>query len=132
MEWKVRSIRGATTVAENTVAAMAIAVNELIDEIEAHNMFQPEDLVCVFFTVTTDLDAMFPAAAARKRSGWDCVPLIDLQQMQVRGSLKRCIRVLIQINTLLPQSAMVHRYLHQAQALRPDLDIQLTTNNLGS
>lgn len=129
MEWKVRGIRGATTVSENTVGAMAIAVNELIDEIEAHNVFKPEDMVCVFFTVTADLDAMFPAAAARKRSGWDYVPLIDLQQMNVKGSLERCIRILIQVNTLLPQSAIVHRYLRQAQALRPDLDIQLTTNN---
>ena len=127
MEWKVRGIRGATTVAENTPAAIATAVNELLDEIEAHNIFKPQDLVCVFFTVTADLDAMFPAAAARKRPGWNYVPLIDLQQMHVVGSLERCIRVLAQVNTALPQSAMTHRYLHQAQALRPDLDIQMSS-----
>lgn len=132
MEWKVRGIRGATTVAENTVMAMTKAVNELIDEIEAHNVFKPEDVVCVFFTVTADLDAMFPAATARKRPGWDHVPLIDLQQMPVVGSLKQCIRILIQVNSLQPQSAIVHRYLHKAQALRPDLDLPLTSNNLGS
>ena len=72
---------------------------------------------------------MFPAAAARKRTGWNFVPLIDLQQMHVQGSLKRCIRILIQINTPLPQSKMVHRYLRNAQALRPDLDTSITTNN---
>ncbi|MEM7758549.1 MAG: chorismate mutase [Cyanobacteria bacterium P01_A01_bin.40] len=132
MEWKVRGIRGATTVIENTVTAMTNAVNELLDEIENHNLFKPEDVVCVFFTVTADLNAIFPAAVARKRPGWDHVPLIDLQQMQVEGSLTRCIRILIQVNTSLPQSAIVHRYLHQAQALRPDLDLPLTTNNLGS
>ncbi len=126
MEWKVRGIRGATTVNENTKTAIAIAVNELIAEIEAHNLFKPEDVVCVFFTVTTDLDAMFPAAAARKRPGWDHVPLIDLQQMKVENSLERCIRILIQVNTMQPQSAIVHRYLRQAQALRPDLDIQFS------
>ena len=125
MEWKVRGIRGATTVAENTPVAMTFAVNELLDEIEAHNIFKPQDLVCVIFTVTTDLDAMFPAAAARKRPGWNYVPLIDLQQMHVAGSLERCIRVLAQVNTALPQSAITHRYLHQAQALRPDLNIQM-------
>lgn len=130
MEWKVRGIRGATTVTENTAAAMAIAVNELLDEIEAHNLFKPEDLVCVFFTVTADLDAMFPAAAARKRPGWDCVPLIDLQQMHVAGSLERCIRILVQVNTLLPQSAITHCYLRQARALRPDLDIHLSSQSL--
>ena len=130
MEWKVRGIRGATTVAENTAGAIAIAVNELLDEIEAHNLFMPEDLVCVFFTVTSDLDAMFPAAAARKRPGWNYVPLIDLQQMHVAGSLERCIRILVQVNTSLPQSAITHRYLRQAQDLRPDLDVQMPSQSL--
>jgi chorismate mutase len=125
VEWKVRGIRGATTVAENTVAAMTEAVNELLDELEAHNQFQAEDIVCVFFTTTTDLDAIFPAAVARKRPGWNHVPLLDLQQMHVQGSLKRCIRILIQVNTVFPQSAIVHRYLRQAHTLRPDLDVQL-------
>ena len=129
VEWRVRGIRGATTVSENTATAMSDAVHELLAEIEAHNLFQPQDIVCVFFTVTTDLDAIFPAAVARKRPGWDRVPLMDLQQMYVEGSLKRCIRVLIQVNTTVSQSAIVHRYLKQAKALRPDLDIQLTTNN---
>ncbi|MEL6442596.1 MAG: chorismate mutase [Cyanobacteria bacterium J06621_8] len=130
MEWKVRGIRGATTVTENTAAAMTSAVNELIDEIEAHNSFKSEDVVCVFFTVTADLDAMFPAAAARKRPGWEYIPLIDLQQMQVEGSLVRCIRILIQVNTPEPQSKMIHRYMRQAQTLRPDLDLPLANNNL--
>lgn len=130
MDWKVRGIRGATTVTENTAAAMATAINELLDEIEAHNLFKPEDIVCVFFTVTADLDAMFPAAAARKRPGWNHVPLIDLQQMHVAGSLERCIRVLVQVNTLLPHSAITHCYLRQARTLRPDLDIHLSSQSL--
>ena len=74
MEWKVRGIRGAITVPENTDIAMTKAVNQLIDEIEAHNQFRPEDIVSVFFTITTDLDAIFPAAVARKRPGWNYVP----------------------------------------------------------
>ena len=122
MEWKVRGIRGATTVEENTAIALSDAVNELLAEIEAHNQFDPSDIVCVFFTTTADLDAIFPAAAARSRPGWNYVPLIDLQQMHVRDSLERCIRVLIQLNTTLPQSKMVHRYLRNARILRPDLD----------
>ena len=110
VEWQVRGVRGATTVTENTEAAMSDAVHELIAELEAHNLFRPEDIVCVFFTVTDDLDAIFPAAAARKRPGWNHVPLIDLQQMNVKGSLKRCIRILIQINTSVDQSAIVHLF----------------------
>ena len=122
---KVRGIRGATTVTENSKVAIATAVNELLDEIEAHNQFEAKDIVCVFFTVTADLDAMFPAAAARKRPGWNHVPLIDLHQMEVEGSLIQCIRVLVQVNTPIAQSKIVHRYLRQAQRLRPDLDVQL-------
>jgi len=68
---------------------------------------------------------MFPAAAARKRLGWNHVPLIDLHQMEVAGSLTNCIRILIQVNTPIAQSEIIHRYLRQAQALRPDLDVQL-------
>lgn len=129
MEWKVRGIRGATTVNENTVIAMTDAVNQLLGEIEAYNQFDPSDIVCVFFTTTSDLNAIFPAAAARKRPGWNYVPLIDLQQMYVQGSLERCIRILIQINTTLSQSKMVHRYLRNAQALRPDLDTPFTASS---
>ena len=125
MEWKVRGIRGATTVAENTITAMTEAVNELIDEVEAYNQIQAEDIVSVFFTTTTDLDAIYPAAVARKRPGWNYVPLIDVQQMYVRGSLQRCIRILIQVNTALPQTAINHCYLRQARNLRPDLSIKM-------
>jgi chorismate mutase len=126
VEWKVRGIRGATTVRENTVKAITEAVIELLDDIEAHNQLDPQEIICVFFTTTSDLDAIFPAAVARQRPNWDSIPLLDLQQMHVRKSLPRCIRVLIQVNTPQPQSAMVHRYLRQAQGLRPDLSGSLT------
>ena len=125
MEWKVRGIRGATTVVENSVTAMTEAVNELIDEIEAYNQIKAEDIVSVFFTTTTDLDAIYPAAVARKRPNWNYVPLIDLQQMHVSGSLQRCIRILIQVNTFVPQAAINHCYLRQARDLRPDLSIKM-------
>ena len=121
MEWKVRGIRGAITVSENSREAIADAIMELLDEIEAHNSFNSEDISCVFFTTTPDLDAVFPAAIARTRPGWNRVPLLDLQQMSVASSLSLCIRVLIQVNTTLSQSAIVHRYLRKAQYLRPDL-----------
>ena len=123
MEWKVRGIRGAITVSENSREAIAEAVTELLDDIEAHNSFNSEDISYVFFTTTPDLDAVFPAAIARVRPGWDKVPLLDLQQMTVPGSLPYCIRILIQINTTLPQSAIAHRYLRKAYYLRPDLSV---------
>ena len=123
MEWKVRGIRGATTASENTLAAIREVVTEMLDEIETHNHIEPEEVISVIFTTTRDLDAIFPAAIARKRPGWENIPLLDLQQMHVEGSLKRCIRVLIHINTPKPQLEMIHSYLRGAKSLRPDLTL---------
>lgn len=120
MGWKVRAIRGATTAAENTVEAMTIAVEELLDAIEERNQLNPEEIVSVTFSVTQDLDAIFPAAIARQRLHWDNVPLLDVQQMNVQGSLERCIRVLIYVNTPHPQREMLHVYLRHASNLRPE------------
>ena len=127
MDWKTRAIRGATTVSENTVAAIHDAVSELLDAIETQNQLDPEEIVSVIFSVTPDLDAIFPAAIARERPNWNHVPLLDVQQMQVKDSLKLCIRVLIQINTPKPQAEIYHSYLRKAQNLRPDLCFSLLT-----
>lgn len=127
MDWKTRAIRGATTVSENTVAAIHDAVSELLDAIETQNQLDPEEIVSVIFSVTPDLDAIFPAAIARERPNWNHVPLLDVQQMQVKDSLKLCIRVLIQVNTPKPQAEIYHSYLRKAQNLRPDLCFSLLT-----
>ncbi len=119
MDWQMRAIRGATTVAENTVEAMQEVVTELLDELENRNQFQPRDMISVTFSVTRDLDAIFPAAIARSRPGWDNVAMLDVQQMHVEGSLQRCIRFLI--HAYLPASASIHHiYLRNAASLRPD------------
>ncbi|MEB3308709.1 MAG: chorismate mutase [Snowella sp.] len=129
VEWKVRAIRGATTVSENTIPAIRDAVTELLDAIETHNQLDPEEIVSVIFTATRDLDAIFPAAIARERPYWNNVPLLDVQQMHVEGSLERCIRVLIHVNTPKPQIEIHHSYLRQAQNLRPDWHLaQLNLN----
>lgn len=120
MGWRVRAIRGATTVSENTKAAMREAVHELLDELEAHNSLDHEEIVSVTFSVTADLDAIFPAAIARERPNWSNVPLLDVQQMHVEGSLERCIRFLIHFNTPDPDIKIYHPYLRQARHLRPD------------
>ncbi len=118
MGWKVRAIRGATTVSDNSVAAIREAVDELLDELEAHNAIDPDEIVSATFSVTRDLDAIFPAAIARER--WQNVPLLDVQQMHVEGSLARCIRFLIHINTPDPAPTIHHPYLRGARQLRPD------------
>ncbi|MBW4556833.1 MAG: chorismate mutase [Trichormus sp. ATA11-4-KO1] len=119
MEWQMRAIRGATTVSENTIAAIREAVTELLDELEQRNQLQPEEMISVTFSVTRDLDAIFPAAIARERPCWDNVAMLDVQQMHVEGSLQRCVRFLI--HAYLPVSTPVnHIYLRQAANLRPD------------
>ncbi len=118
----MRAIRGATTVSENTVEAMQEVVTELLDELENRNQFQPRDMISVTFSVTRDLDAIFPAAIARARPGWDNVAMLDVQQMHVEGSLQRCIRFLI--HAYLPASDSIHHiYLRNAASLRPDWNL---------
>lgn len=119
-EWRVRAIRGATTVTENSVGAIREAVTELLDELEAHNRINPDDIISATFSATRDLDATFPATIARERPGWNNVPLLDVQQMHVEGGLERCIRFLIHINTRTPHAPIYHPYLRQAKRLRPD------------
>ncbi|MCW9679678.1 chorismate mutase [Dolichospermum planctonicum UHCC 0167] len=125
MKWQMRAIRGATTVAENSIEAIRDSVTELLDELEQRNKLQPEDMISVTFSVTKDLDAIFPAAIARSRTLWDNVVMLDVQQMHVEGSLPRCIRFLIHAN--LPVSQPIHHiYLRQAAKLRPDWSLPQT------
>lgn len=124
----MRAIRGATTVAENSVEAIKDAVTELLDELEKRNKIKPNEMVSVTFSVTKDLDAIFPAAIARTRPLWDTVAMIDVQQMHVEGSLQRCIRFLI--HAYLPTTASVHHiYLRNAEKLRPDWVYQQVTTH---
>jgi chorismate mutase len=131
VEWRVRAIRGATTVSENTVEAMKEAVTELLDELDAHNQLDPQEIISVTFSATRDLDAIFPAAIARERPNWDNVALLDVQQMHVEGSLPRCIRFLIHVNT--PSQVEIHHpYLRGAKNLRPDWSLGQVSQGVSS
>ena len=121
MDWQIRGIRGATTVSENSAAAIAEAVTEMLDDLERSNQIDPTQIVSVTFSVTRDLDAVFPAAIARTRPKWDCVPLLDVQQMHVQGALPRCIRLLVYAPLTVAQSDVKHCYMREARNLRPDL-----------
>jgi chorismate mutase len=121
VEWRVRAIRGATTVSENTVEAIREAVMEMLDELEIRNQVEPTEIISATFSVTRDLDAIFPSAIARReRRNWDNVALFDVQQMHVKGSLERCIRLLIHVNLPVSHVKIWHPYLRQAKNLRPD------------
>ncbi|MBX3081276.1 MAG: chorismate mutase [Anaerolineae bacterium] len=115
-----RGIRGAISVEENTKAAIVARTAELLRAIVEANGVRQEDIVSVFFSATPDLDAEYPAIAARRELGWHDVGLMCGQEMVVPGSLRMCIRVLIHWNTTLRNSEIRHIYLREAVTLRPD------------
>lgn len=115
-----RGVRGAITVEENTAEVIHDGARELLTAMAEENGFEIADLVSVIFTATPDLDAAYPAAAARAL-GWTATPLLCMQEMAVAGSLARCIRVLVHWNTDRAPSEVRHVYLRGAQVLRPDL-----------
>jgi chorismate mutase len=114
----LRAIRGAITVTENTACAIEEATRTLLREIERRNGLTPEDVISAFFSLTPDLNATFPARAART-IGWDAVPMIDTIEVDVPGALPRTIRVLLHVETAAP---VRHVYLREAAQLRPDLE----------
>jgi chorismate mutase len=115
----VRGIRGATTVAANDAEAITQGTLELLRILRDQNDLRPEDIGYIWFTVTPDLDAAFPADAARAGLGWTGVPLICAREIPVPGALGRCVRVLIAWNTTTAQRDVRHAFLHGARALRP-------------
>ncbi|MBW5446632.1 chorismate mutase [Cohnella sp. CFH 77786] len=116
-----RGIRGAITVDANEEKQILDATVVLLNEIVAANRFHPEDIACVWVTVTQDLDATFPARAIRQMAGWELVPLMCSLEIPVKGSLERCIRLMVLVNTDKSQAEIRHVYLGGAQTLRPDL-----------
>lgn len=116
----VRGIRGATQADSNTEPAIESATQELLTAMLSRNGLEPGQIISVFLTATTDLDAAYPAAAARKL-GWSDVPLLDAQEIEVQGGMDRVIRVLMHVDTPQRRDEVRHVYLKAAAALRPDL-----------
>jgi chorismate mutase len=117
----VRGIRGATVVAADESAEVLAATQELLREIlRANGIEDFDEIVSAIFTTTSDLSSTFPAEAAR-RLGMNQVPLLCCCEIPVPGSMPRCIRILLHVNTDKRQSEMTHVYLHEAKKLRPDV-----------
>ena len=114
-----RGIRGATTASANTREAILGATRELLDALIRANQIKAADVASIYFTLTPDLDAAFPAAAAREM-GWADTALLDAQAPHVPNDIARCIRVLIHWNTDHAHDQLRHIYLHGASQLRPD------------
>jgi chorismate mutase len=115
-----RGLRGATSVEKNSVYAIIAATRDLLKQMVDVNEISIEDISSVIFTVTSDLDAAYPARAARDL-GWSETPLLCTREIDVPGGLPRCVRVLIMWNTNRPIDRINHVYLGAAARLRPDL-----------
>jgi chorismate mutase len=128
----IRGVRGATTVTENSQAAIFEATRELLVEmlrlnaicLDAENPSLEElEAVCsIIFTVTQDLNTAFPAEAARNGLGMKFVPLLNAVEISVPGKLEKAIRVMLHLNTDKSQREIKHAYLRDAVILRPDLE----------
>ncbi len=103
----------------NAADAIAERTLELLRILVERNGINPAELASATFTVTTDLDADFPAMPVRSLPGWEDVPLLCAREIPVPGSLGRCIRVLLHWNTEKPQDEVRHAFLRGARSLRP-------------
>ncbi len=114
------ALRGATSCERDTPEAICDATVELLSELLARNDAEPQDLVSLIFTSTPDLVSDFPASAARKLGLRD-VPLLCAAEIDVTGSLPRCIRILAHLYSRAARESLRHVYLHRAVGLREDL-----------
>jgi chorismate mutase len=115
-----RGVRGATTADANTREAILTATRQLLALMIRVNGIEPTDVGSAIFSLTRDLDSEFPALAARQL-GWLDVPLLCTYEVDVPGSLRKCVRILVHWNTDKPQDEIRHVYIKEAVKLRPDL-----------
>jgi chorismate mutase len=116
----LRGVRGAIQVSENGKQAILSAAGELMLALIEANRIVKENVSAVFFTVTPDLDAAFPAAI-RSTLKWDLVPFLCGCEIPVQGDLERILRVMILFHTEADPTGIHHQYLGGAASLRPDL-----------
>lgn len=117
-----RGIRGAITIEQNTVEEVRSATKELISELKKANGYREEDISNVIFTLTEDINCIYPAKIAREEfEEWKNVPMVCFNEMKIENSLKKCLRILITINTDKKQNEVKHVYLRGAKVLRPDI-----------
>ncbi len=117
----VRGIRGAITVDENEREAILEGTRELLQAMVEENGVAADDIASCHFTTSPDLNAEFPAEATRRLEGWKYVPLLCGHEMNVPGSMEKCVRILLHVNTDAAPRDIKHIYLRDARRLRTDL-----------
>ncbi|MCD7781038.1 MAG: chorismate mutase [Candidatus Gastranaerophilales bacterium] len=117
-----RGVRGAVTVENNSPEALKSAVVELISSLINANNLKEEDISHVIYTLTDDIDCVYPAKIVRDEfPKWKYIPMMCVSEMKIKNSLEKCLRILIVINTTLAQQQIKHVYLKGAEKLRQDL-----------
>jgi len=116
----VRAVRGAVTVDNNSSEDVMNETIKLLSRMIDDNVINKDDIISIIFSTTHDINAAFPAAAARKM-GWTDIPLMCTNEMDVPGSLPKCIRILMHINSDKTNAQLRHIYMKDARKLRPDL-----------
>lgn len=117
----VRGLRGATTIERDEADKVLEATGNLAKEVAEANDVQPEDIISVLVSTTSDIRSTFPAKAVRTIEGWKYVPVMCTHEMDVPGGMPLCIRILMHVNCDIPQKEIVHIYQNDAVQLRPDL-----------
>ena len=121
---KVLAIRGATTVTSNGKEEILKETSKLIETIILKNNLTTDDIISMCFTMTKDLDAVYPAVAVREILDIHDIPMLNYEEKYIQGSLNKCIRVMMYINTDKNRCDMNHIYLNNAKNLRKDLIIK--------
>ena len=123
---KAVAIRGAVTVENNEAEEIKSATLSMVEQIIEKNQFLREDIIMVFMTMTADLTAFTASSAIRLGMDWHDVPFFTSLEPNIEGGLKKCIRVLIQVQSQKAKHEINHVYLGEAAKLRPDLNPQLS------
>ncbi|MFZ4452281.1 chorismate mutase [Salibacterium aidingense] len=126
----IRGFRGATTVKKNTEEQIVNSTKRLLEKMIKENNIFPENVSHIWFTVTSDLDAAFPAKATRLIDGWQFVPVMCAREIPVPQSLPLCIRIMLTAETEAAQDEVHHVYLNDAVSLRPDLELTKKRDSL--
>ncbi|MCT4509209.1 MAG: chorismate mutase [Tepidibacter sp.] len=122
------AIRGATTVEKNEKTCILNETKILIKKIIDMNNLNEDDIVSIIFTMTRDLDEVYPSVAVRELLNLNDIPLLNFEEKYIKNSLNKCIRVLMHVNTDIKKNKIIHIYLNEAKKLRTDLSIRSGSN----
>lgn len=123
----IRGIRGAITVIEDRESEIIEATEILLRKMIEQNKIEANTVASVFISVTEDITSAFPAKAIRLMDGWTFVPVMCMREIPVPNALAKCIRIMMHVNTTIPQEEISHIYLGNAISLRPDLKVENTS-----